>query len=72
MKHNTSTVIAENDDDDGEGNNAKYTNVYMEPSKTYILTLRCYDSYSGNSTLKITGNTPNNIKVSEDIRLLNT
>lgn len=44
----------------------------MEPSKTYILTLRCYDSYSGNSTLKITGNTPNNIKVSEDIRLLNT
>lgn len=40
MKHNTSTVIAENDDDDGEGNNAR--------------------------------NTPNNIKISEEIMLLNT
>lgn len=40
MKHNTTTVIAENDDDDGEGNNAR--------------------------------NTPNNIKISEEIMLLNT
>lgn len=64
------SVVSTPDDNGGTNQNAKYTHVHMEPSETYILTLRCYGSYSGNTTLKISGNTPNYINTSEDIRLL--
>lgn len=67
----TTSVISIPSDDDGTNRNAKYTNVYMEPSKTYILTLRCFTGYSGNTTLKISGNTPNYIQANAEIRLLN-
>lgn len=67
----TTSVVSTSSDDDGTNRNAKYTNVYMEPSKTYILTLRCFTGYSGNTTLKISGNTPDYIQANAEIRLLN-
>lgn len=67
----TTSVVSTSSDNDGTNRNAKYTNVYMEPSKTYILTLRCFTGYSGNTTLKISGNTPDYIQANAEIRLLN-
>jgi hypothetical protein len=42
-------------DDDGTNYNAKYNNIYLETGRTYILTLRGYNSQtSGNIAIKLT------------------
>jgi hypothetical protein len=63
------TLISSSSNNDGEGNNAKYSNVYLEQGKTYILTLRGYYTTSGGSfSIKVTGNGPITLEYNDYFR----
>lgn len=63
------TVISQYSDDEGDGLNAKYSNVYLEIGKIYILTLRGrFASTAGQTTIKVSGLTPDAITKNQIIR----
>lgn len=66
---NLTVIRSYPNDDDGEGLNAKYSEVYLEEGKIYILTLRGYSATNaGPISIKISGDGPDAIIEESTIR----